>query len=62
MTHNFKQAKDYIYEHKAHILRSVYTEDVRQNILRNLQSGEALVTCDYAQKWNPQGYLEKQSE
>uniref|UniRef100_A0AC34GUE5 C2H2-type domain-containing protein n=1 Tax=Panagrolaimus sp. ES5 TaxID=591445 RepID=A0AC34GUE5_9BILA len=51
-----------IFEWKKHVMRSAYSEKCRLKIIDELEEGQALVTCDYSQKWIPRKYRETQKE
>jgi hypothetical protein len=53
-------AEEKILELKRHQLRSQLTNEQRTDIIQNLEPGEALVVADFAQKWLPSSYREKQ--
>uniref|UniRef100_A0A914Q5W9 C2H2-type domain-containing protein n=1 Tax=Panagrolaimus davidi TaxID=227884 RepID=A0A914Q5W9_9BILA len=45
---------------QSHIVRARFSDD-RRAVLSELQNGEAFVTLDFAQKWQPHYFREKQS-
>ena len=62
IVYDFLQAKKYIFDWKAHILRSENQDLAKQDVLRSLDATSALITMDWAMKFQCQKYREKQSE
>ena len=62
IVYDFLQAKKYIFDWKAHILRSENQYVAKQDVLRSLDATSALITMDWVMKFQCQKYREKQSE
>ena len=62
LLYDFLQAKKHIFDWKAHILRSENQDQAKQDVLRSLDETSALITMDWAMKFQCQKYREKQSE
>ena len=60
--YDFLQAKKHIFDWKAHILRSENQDLAKQDVLRSLDATSALITMDWAMKFQCQKFREKQSE
>ncbi|XP_044173523.1 uncharacterized protein LOC114968109 [Acropora millepora] len=60
--YDFVKAKQSILDWKAHILRSCNQEKAKQDLLQNLTTSEAIVTMDWAMKFQQMNFREKQSE
>ena len=60
--YDFLQAKKHIFDWKAHILRSENQDLAKQDVLKSLDETSALITMDWAMKFQCQKYREKQSE
>ena len=56
------QAKNNIFDWKAHILRSENQDLAKQDVLKSLDEASALITMDWAIRLQCQKYREKQSE
>ena len=56
------QAKNHIFDWKAHILRLENQDLAKQDVLKSLDETSALITMDWAMKFQCQKYREKQSE
>ena len=59
---DFLQTKKHIFDWKAHILRSENQDPAKQDVLRSLDATSALITMDWAMKFQCQKFREKQSE
>ena len=62
LLYDFLQAKKHILDWKAHILRSENQDQAKQHVLRSLDETSALITMDWAMKFQCQKYREKQAE
>ncbi|CAB4028841.1 hypothetical protein AC249_AIPGENE13851, partial [Paramuricea clavata] len=62
MLYDLKQAAKDIFDWKSHILRSTNQENGKQDALRQLDEKTVLVVMDWAMKFQPRKYREKQSE
>ena len=60
--YDFLQAKKHIFDWKAHILRSENQDLAKQDVLRSLDATSALITMDWAIKFQCQKFREKQSQ
>ena len=60
--YDFVQAKNHIFDWRAHILRSENQDLAKQDVLKSLDETSALITMDWAMKFQCQKYREKQSE
>ena len=57
--YDFVQAKNHIFDWKAHILRSENQDLAKQDVLKSLDETSALITMDWARKFQCQKYREK---
>lgn len=62
LKYDFKQAKDNVYNWKAHILRAENQEEGKQDVIRNMGNHDALLLMDWAMKFTHIKYREKQTE
>jgi len=60
--HIIQENLEYIEKMRKHILRAVYSEKTREKLTDNLYDGEALVTADWAQKYEPIYHRERQDQ
>ena len=60
--YDFLEAKKHIFDWKAHILRSENQDLAKQDVLKSLDETSALITMDWAMKFQCLKYREKQSE
>ena len=60
--YDYLQAKKHIFDWKAHILRSENQDLAKQDVLKSLDETSALISMDWAMKFQCQKYREKQSE
>ena len=60
--HDVKQAAEDVFAWKPHILRSVHQDKAKEDILRELDDHTILIVNDWAMKFLPQRYREKQSQ
>ena len=62
MLYDMKQAAKDIFDWKSHILRSTNQENGKQDALQQLDGNTVLVIMDWAMKFQPRKYREKQCE
>ena len=62
LTHKLQAVKIEISKWKAHQLRSVQWEKVKQHILQNLYQSSVLSFMDWAMKFLPRAYRETQAD
>ncbi|KAK3107867.1 hypothetical protein FSP39_023918, partial [Pinctada imbricata] len=62
MTFNVASAVDQIKEWKRHIIRTINQDQSRIDLLQNLESHQALIVMDWAMKFLPRKFREKQSD
>ena len=62
MLHDLKQSSKDILSWKAHILRSIHQDMAKEDILDKLDESTALIVMDWAMKYLPTRYREKQSQ
>lgn len=62
IAYDLLQAKQHKFDWKAHILRFGNQDLAKQDVLRSLDVTSALITMDWAMKFQCQKYREKQSE
>lgn len=62
MLYDLKQAAKDIFDWKSHIMRSANQEDGKQDVLQHLDENSVLVVMDWAMKFLPRKYREKQCE
>ena len=56
IVYHFLQAKKHIFDWKAHILRSEHQDLAKQDVLRSLHATSALITKDWAMKFQCQKF------
>ena len=62
LLYDFYEARQDIWEWKAHVMRSENQERAKQEAIKIIDKSTALVTMDWAMKFQCQKYREKQSE
>lgn len=62
MLHDLKQASQDVFSWKAHILRSINQDRAKEDILKKLDENTVLIVMDWAMKYLPTRYREKQSQ
>ena len=61
IVYDFLQAKKYIFDWKAHILRSENQDLAKQDVLRSLDATSALITMDWAMKFQCQTEVQRET-
>ncbi|PFX12332.1 hypothetical protein AWC38_SpisGene23731 [Stylophora pistillata] len=62
MLYDLKQAEKDIFEWKAHIMRSTKQKKGKEDVLQQLDENTILAIMDWAMKFQPRKYLDKQCE
>ena len=62
LIHDHDEAREAIFQWKAHIFRTKNPERAKQNLLMSLQKNASLIVTDWAMKFIQLKYREKQSE
>lgn len=62
LVYDFQQAKNDIYNWKAHIVRSLNQDRAKQDSVEELDDSKVLIVMDWAMKFQQLKYREKQSE
>ena len=62
LKHDHDEAREAIFQWKAHIIRTKNPERAKQNLLMSLQKNASLIVMDWAMKFIQLKYREKQSE
>ena len=62
LKHDHDEAREAIFQWKAHIIRTKNQERAKENLLTSLQKNASLIVTDWAMKFIQLKYREKQSE
>ncbi|KAK3715349.1 hypothetical protein QZH41_010171, partial [Actinostola sp. cb2023] len=62
LLHDAGQARDMVFQWKAHLIRAENQDQAKRNLLKSLQSDTILVVLDWAMKFTQMKYREKQCE
>ena len=62
LKHDHNEAREAIFQWKAHIIRTKNQERAKENLLTSLQKNASLIVTDWAMKFIQLKYREKQSE